>query len=384
MRRLPWLPRDRWLAYVASALVVAVVAAGSMMFEPLLDHVPTAGLVAAVLLAAWFGGFAPALAATFLAAVLLALAPPHEAPGHALAQITDIVIFVAVAVVVSRLVSTRRRIERERHVLLQRERQARAQAERLSQAKDDFLATVSHELRSPLTAIIGWVQVVRRQPNARDVARRALETVERNALLQARLIDDLLDASRIVGGGLLLRRARLDLVTLVRDVVESHRPNAGAKHLRLGCSLSPEPLPVIADAHRMAQVVGNVLANAIKFTPTGGAITVDADRVDDRARVTVTDSGPGIDPEVLPHIFERFRQGKEGRAEGGLGLGLAIVEHLVTLHGGAVRVVSAAGRGTTFVIELPLADARQAHASSGGFDPSSLAVDLSSDRLPSP
>jgi signal transduction histidine kinase len=334
-----------------------MVAAASMTLEPLLDYVPTTGLVAVVLLVAWIAGLAPALFATVLAAVLLAIAPPYEAPGHAAAQITGIVLFVAVSAAISLLASTRRRAERERSRLLKRERAARAEAERLSRAKDDFLATTLHELRSPLTAILGWVEVLRHADTTRDAVDRALGPIERSTRLQARLIDDLLDVARIVEGTLELQRTRINMVSLLGHIVESHQPGAHDKDVFLGGKIAPDALYVFADPQRIEQMVGNVISNAIKFTPLGGEVSVTLDREGDRARIAVRDDGPGIAADVLPHIFERFRQGAGARAYGGLGLGLAIVQHLVLLHGGTVRAESeGTNRGATFVIELPLAE----------------------------
>jgi len=242
-------------------------------------------------------------------------------------------------------------------LLLERERAARAEAERLSRAKDDFLAAVSHDLRAPLTVILGWVEVLRRTEPSRDALDRALGPIERNTRLQARLIDDLLDVARIVEGTLELQRTRIDLSSLLRHIVESHQPSARWKEISLGGMTPPDALYVYADSQRIEQMVGNVISNAIKFTPAGGTASVTLDREGDHATIAVRDDGPGIAPDLLPHVFEKFRQGEEARAYGGLGLGLAIVKHLVLLHGGTVRAASeGTNRGATFVIELPLAE----------------------------
>jgi signal transduction histidine kinase len=363
MRRPPWMT-GRPVRYVGAAGAVLTVAAASMTLEPLLDHVPTAGLVGAVLVVAWFGGLAPALFATTLGAALLALAPSYAAPGYTLAHVTNVVLFVTVSLVISRLASARRAIDRERQRLLESERAARGRAERLSRAKDDFLAMVSHELRSPLTAIIAWVEVLRRSEGGNPTVRRAIGPIERNARLQARLIDDLLDVARISEGTLELRRVRIDMVPIFRHIMESHHPAARAKGVILAHQVEVAALPLEIDAQRIEQVIGNLVVNAIKFTPAGGRVAVSLERVADRARIVVSDTGPGIAAELLPHIFEPFRQGADARSYGGLGLGLAIVRHLVTLHGGTVCVAPGAERGATFVVELPLAgddDARRDH-----------------------
>jgi signal transduction histidine kinase len=356
-----WRILSSWPRYVAAIAAVVVVAGLSLSLEPLLGRVPTAGLVAVVLLVAWFCGLGPALCATGLAAVLLAIAPPYELAGWPAAHVTGVVVFVTVSGVVSWLASTWRRMERERSVLLERERTARAEAERLSRAKDEFLATVSHELRSPLMAILGWVQVLRRTPAESGRMRVALDTIERNTLLQGRLIGDLLDVARIVEGKLTVSRHRIDLVPVVRQVVESYRPTARDKHVELVDESVIASAHVVADDQRIEQIVGNVVSNAIKFTPRDGRVTIRLECARDRLRIVVTDTGAGIPADLLPHVFERFRQGEAGLATGGLGLGLAIVKHLVTLHEGTVRAESAGkDRGATFIVELPLGESREA------------------------
>jgi signal transduction histidine kinase len=359
VRPTRWMSTGRPVRYLAAAVAVLTVAAASMTLEPLLDHVPTAGLVAAVLVVAWFAGFAPSVFATTLGAAILALAPSYAAPGYTLAHATNVVLFVAVSLVTSRLASARRRIDHERQELLERERAARAKAERLSRAKDDFLAMVSHELRSPLTAIIAWGQVLRRSEDTNESVRRAIGSIERNARLQARLIEDLLDGARIAEGTLELRRVRIDIVPVFRQLVESHQPAARAKGVVLISQIGVDALPMEVDAQRIEQVVGNLVTNAVKFTPAGGRVAISLERVGGRARIVVSDTGPGIAADLLPHIFEPFRQGADAHAYGGLGLGLAIVKHLVTLHGGTVDVEHGPNRGATFVVELPIAGTRK-------------------------
>ena len=349
-----------WLRYPGAALTVLAVAAASMTLEPLLDHVPTAGLVAAVLVVAWFAGVAPAVFATSLGAILLALAPSYAAPGYTLAHATDVVLFVGVSLVITRLAAGRRRIDRERQVLLERERTARAEAERLARAKDDFLAMVSHELRSPLTSIMAWVQVLRRSPDTSESVRRAIEPIERNTLLQARLVEDLLDVARVAEGALELRRARIDMVPLFGHLVESHQAAARAAGVILVAKIGVDALPLFVDPQRIEQVVSNLIGNAIKFTPAGGLVSVTLERLGGSARIMVSDTGPGIAADVLPHVFEPFRQGPDAHVLGGLGLGLAIVKHLVTMHGGTICVEPPAERGATFVVELPLGGDRDA------------------------
>jgi signal transduction histidine kinase/CheY-like chemotaxis protein len=240
--------------------------------------------------------------------------------------------------------------------LLAGEQSARAEAESANRGKDEFLAVLSHELRTPLTAMLGWVRMLRTGRLEPAQHARALETIERNTRLQSQLINDLLDVSRIVAGKLQLDYQAVDLLAVVDDTVDSLRRDAEARGLTLQTSLDPATGPVLGDATRLQQVVGNLLSNAMKFTPAGGRITVDLRPDGAGSCLMVTDTGIGIEASVLPHIFDRFRQADttSRRGHGGLGLGLAIVRHLVELHGGTVRAESG-GRdaGTTFIVRLP-------------------------------
>lgn len=268
----------------------------------------------------------------------------HVDPGVWLAVLNDITAKVA--------------LETERERLLVAERAARAQAERSNRVKDQFLAVVSHELRSPLQAILGGTQVMRLQ--ARDAAGgdlRPLEIIERNARRQASLIADLLDVARINSGKLRITPEPLDLVDAVTEAVETARRSAAAKSLALELSLPGGPLPIRADPARLDQILQNILGNAVKFTPPGGRIDVQVATASGMAEVTVTDTGQGITADFLPYLFETFRQEQAGNARsfGGLGLGLAIVKRLVQLHGGTVTARSEGEqRGATFVVRLPL------------------------------
>ncbi|HZP40218.1 MAG TPA: ATP-binding protein, partial [Candidatus Binatia bacterium] len=225
---------------------------------------------------------------------------------------------------------------------LAREQAAREAAEAANRTKDEFLAALSHELRSPLTAILTWVTLLRGSGLDEERKARALDTIERNTRLQAKLIDDLLDVSRIISGKMRLDVALVDLVRVVEDPLEAVRPAAEAKGVALEALVDAGIGPVLGDAGRLQQVVWNLLSNAVKFTPKGGRVRVSLGEAGSQARIRVSDSGRGIEPEFLPHVFERFRQADSSttRAEGGLGLGLAIVRHLVELHGGTVEVES--------------------------------------------
>ena len=239
--------------------------------------------------------------------------------------------------------------------------QSREAAETANRLKDEFLATVSHELRTPLNAIMGWARML--SMGALDEAQRtrAIETIERNAVMQQRIIEDILDVSRIITGKLRLDMSPIDLVPAVHAAVEAVRPSAVAKGVTLRADLDAGIGRVMGDSSRVQQMIWNLASNAITFTPRGGTVTVTLRRVDGSAEILVSDSGRGIAAEFLPHVFDRFRQGDASttRLHGGLGLGLAIVRHLTELHGGSVAAHSdGEGRGATFVISIPLADAR--------------------------
>lgn len=234
---------------------------------------------------------------------------------------------------------------------------ARRAAEEANRTKDEFLATLSHELRSPLGAILTWATLLRNGQVDAARTERAVAAIERNARAQAKLIEDLLDMSRIVSGGIRLEVAAVSLPALIEAAVEASRPAAETKRIRLELALERFDEPIAADAARLQQAVGNLVANAVKFTADGGRVDVRLRRDGDVARIAVIDTGRGIEPELLPIIFERFRQGDSSstRREGGLGLGLAIVRHMIELHGGRVDATSpGAGRGATFELVLPL------------------------------
>lgn len=248
------------------------------------------------------------------------------------------------------------KLNREKDELLQSERAARIELERASRMKDEFLATLSHELRTPLNAVLGWAQILAKTPMPED-AIEGLQIIERNARVQAQIIEDLLDMSRIVSGKVRLDVQRLELANVVSAAVETVRAAADAKGVRLQAVLDPAAGPVSGDVNRLQQVFWNLLTNAMKFTPRGGRVQVILERVNSHLEVSVIDTGEGIDPSFLPHVFDRFRQADGGtnRRHGGLGLGLAIVKQLVELHGGDVRAKSGGlGTGSTFTVSLPL------------------------------
>jgi signal transduction histidine kinase len=236
---------------------------------------------------------------------------------------------------------------------------AREAAEAANHLKDQFIAALSHELRTPLQPILGWTEVLRRHGSLDELTERALEAIHRNIRQQVRLVDDLLDLSRIVHGKLTLRFEALDLRDPVRSAIEAFEEAAELKRLALGTSLPAEPVPLWGDSARLQQITGNLLSNALKFTPAGGRVSVRLSVEREQAVLEIEDTGEGIAAEDLPVIFEIFRQGRETRV-GGLGIGLDLVRRLTELHGGSVRVESdGAGRGARFRVVLPLAGARQ-------------------------
>jgi len=261
-------------------------------------------------------------------------------------------------------ISRQKRPEEEREALLAAERQARLAAERASRMKDEFLATLSHELRTPLSAILGWTHLLGRAAGSVDVA-KAAATIDRNARAQARLIEELLDVSRITSGSLRLDIQPVSIAAVFETVVSALKPAADARSITLRQLDGPGAGEVLADASRLQQIVWNLLSNAIKFTSPGGHVTLAAERAPAEVTLTVSDDGPGISPDFLPHVFERFRQAEstEARTHGGLGLGLAIVRQLVELHGGTVEAQSdGLGRGATFTVRLPTHPATVADA----------------------
>ncbi|BAY32353.1 PAS/PAC sensor hybrid histidine kinase [Nostoc carneum NIES-2107] len=254
-------------------------------------------------------------------------------------------------------IDDQKQLEQERAKALAHEKLAREEAERANRIKDEFLAVLSHELRSPLNPILGWVQLL--QGRKMDEARtaQALATIERNAKLQAQLIEDLLDISRIMRGKLTLKAASVSLVFVITAALETVRLAAEAKSIHIAVSLDPEVSKVSGDAARLQQAVWNLLSNAVKFTPIGGRVEVKLTQMNSQAQIQVIDTGKGINPEFLPHVFEYFRQedGSTTRQFGGLGLGLAIARQIVEMHGGTIWADSSGeGEGACFIIQLPL------------------------------
>jgi PAS domain S-box-containing protein len=259
---------------------------------------------------------------------------------------------------IGRDIAHRKQIEEERKSLFLREQAARAEAEAANRAKDEFLAVLSHELRTPLNAIVGWVDLLLTKPGGDDAVIRALETIRRNATLQTRIIEDILDVSRIVAGKLPLDIQEVDLVSVIQAALTSILPMADAKQVRIRSDLDPKALHVAGDPRRLQQVIWNLLSNAIKFSPVSGEVGISLKQVGFESQISVADNGEGIAADQLPHIFDRFRQADSSttRKHGGLGLGLAIVRHLVEAQGGKVHAFSEGrGKGAIFTVTLPSA-----------------------------
>lgn len=261
-------------------------------------------------------------------------------------------------------VTVAKNFERERERLLANERASRLEAEEANRSKDIFLATLSHEVRTPLNAMLGWATILRKKKCSEQEVREGAEVIERNCRAQAQLLDDVLEVSRIVTGKLRLEVKPCDLASVIYAAIDVVRPAANARQINVTTAIAPAASPLVCDDVRIQQVVWNLLSNAIKFTPKGGSVHVVLNREESQARITVSDNGQGIDTDLLPYVFDRFRQADSStrRKLGGLGLGLSIVKHIVELHGGTVEAHSdGEGRGATFVVRLPIQAVQIAH-----------------------
>ena len=258
---------------------------------------------------------------------------------------------------IKRDITARKRAEERVAHLLVRERTARADAEKANRLKDEFLATLSHELRTPLNAVIGWSRILKAGRLDIESSGHAIEVIERNAWAQKQIIEDILDVSRVITGKLQLHLGPVDLIAVVNAALDAVRPALEAKDIPVKTHYQKDLKVIAGDSDRLQQVVWNLLSNASKFTPSGGVVGVRVSQDETYAEIEVSDTGPGIDAEFLPHVFERFRQadGSTTRTHGGLGLGLAIVRHLVELHGGLIAAENVTpGSGAIFTVKLPL------------------------------
>src|SRR5215217_495702 len=342
---------------------VAVGAVGAVfLFDYLFGSVIDDGshfllLATAVMASAWFAGTGPALAATVTGALVGAWQQPN-ALGNPRATGTHLALFVVQGLLVTALVSELRRARRVAEQQAVEAQEARRETESAGRMKDEFLATISHELRTPLNAVLGWLHLLRTGKLDPTTSSRGLESIERNVRLQAQLTGDLLDVSKALTGQLRLESRAVSLVDTVRQAVLASTPAAQAKAVQVTCTV-PETsrVPVLGDPTRLRQIAWHLLANAIKFTPRGGTVRLSLETVHDSAVLTVSDSGPGIDPKFLPRIFDRFTQEDPSptRTSGGLGVGLSLVRDLVELHGGDVRAENRdTNHGAVFTARFPL------------------------------
>jgi len=351
------LPSKSLQYFVAIAATAAAFTARFLLKSALGNVAPLIMFTISVVVSAWYGGLGPGLLSTALSLIL----GDYFFIAESAAERIEEALFLGIGTSISILSQARLSAEAKRQQLLASEQDARRAAEDANRLKDEFLSTVSHELRTPLTAINGWALMLRAGRLDSAQSARALETIVRSAKSQNQLIDDLLDVSRIIAGKLRLDVAPLKLGSVIEAAIETVRPAAEAKGIRVSALLDPAADAMYGDAERLQQVVWNLLSNAVKFAPNGGRVEVRLERADSYVEIVVADNGQGIKPEFLPYVFERFRQedGGTNRQQGGLGLGLAIVRHIVELHGGTVRVASEGlGKGATFTVALPIARAR--------------------------
>ena len=342
-------------ASVVRGYAVAVVAAALALVFTRLIHAPAVEpntlllFIAAVTFSSWYGGLGPGL----LAALLSGVAGAHflistDNETGASVVVLRMAEFVVLSLLICCLNAARLSAQR-------RTEAARAEAEAANRAKDVFLANASHELRTPLTSIVGWTRMLRHNLLTEAERARALEIVARNARVQRMLVDDLLDASRIATGKLHLNYQPVELAAVLTDALNIVRPTAQEKGIGVETILRHGMVQILGDYDRLQQIVWNLLSNAVKFTPAGGKIKVLLDTDDGHARICIKDTGMGITPEVLPHIFESFRQAEGSPSNTGLGLGLSIARTLAESHGGWISADSEGeGRGSTFTIMLPL------------------------------
>jgi signal transduction histidine kinase len=330
----------------------------SMLLRPAIGNAsPFLLFTPAVGIAALYGGLVPGLFATILSTAL----GSHfflSVTGEPAAERWDrVILFVLVGTVITASSALLKRSREQLAAGLWREQTAHAVAQAADRTKDDFLAMISHELQTPISVILGWLSVIRQGALGPETTVRALDTVERNARMLSRLVDDVLDRSRIATGTLRLEPQLISLVTVMHAAIDQVRGKIESAALDLHTSLPSIDVPIVGDSIRLQQVFTNLLTNAVKFTARGGSIFVNLTAMESDATVTVTDTGSGISAEMLPLVFEPYRQGRETLRQStlGLGLGLSIARHLVERHHGMIRCASdGPGRGASFIVTLPL------------------------------
>lgn len=351
---------------VLATAIVTLALAIRMLLGPAIGNAsPFLLFTPAVAIAALFGGVIPGVLATILSTALGSHFFLSVTGEPAVERWDRVMLFVLVSTVLTASSTLLKRSREQLAASLWREQKALAVAQAADRSKDDFLALISHELQTPISVVLGWLSVIREGRLSPEATKSALGTVERNAQMLSRLIDDVLDRSRIATGTLRLDPQPISLLTVVQAAVDQVRGKIESAGLDLQVSLPSVGVPVVADSIRLQQVFTNILTNAIKFTPRGGAILVSLTTSDAAATLTVTDTGNGITAELLPHIFEPFRQGRETLRQSalGLGLGLSIARYLVEQHHGMIRCASdGPGSGASFTVTLPLAEDGMWHA----------------------
>ena len=371
--------RPSFLSYaVAGGLAVGALGLTRLIW-PVIEPTSSPLFLAAVVVSAWYGGFGPGLLTTALGAlgkVYFFLKPTSSLRIEDAATALQLCLFVVLAFLISSLTGALRRAHSNNVALVAQEQTARAAADAANRAKDVLLATVSHELRTPLQAISTWLRLLRSRERCSDDLLQTLQAIERSVVTQARLIDDLLDVSRIVAGELHLEMKRIALGPAIEAATATAKAATPGKDIVLRLEIDPAAGAVMGDRERLEQVVRNLVSNALKFTPPRGRVDVRLRRAGDTVRLTVADTGCGIAANVLPQIFDEFRRGS-GSTVHGLGLGLTIVRRLVELHGGRVSARSdGPGRGAVFTVDLPTADGSAALPEAvpgGGASPHRLA-----------
>ncbi len=340
---------------IGLAAVSTVFAVDALAGAPVDDASKFLLLGTAVLASAWFAGTGPALAATVLGAVLGAFEPGYQPRTDPLVAM-HLALFVVQGLLLTAVVSELRAARRGSELQAKVAQAARREGEAANRMKDEFLATVSHELRTPLNAVLGWVHLLRTGKLDRDTSARGLETVERNVRLQAQLTGDLLDVSKVLTGELQLEAHPTSLGAAARQAVVAAGSAAKAKGVAIDVSIPDHTVVVFGDDTRLRQIAWHLLSNAIKFTPRGGTVALSIDGDHGEARMTVRDSGRGIDPQFLPRIFGCFTQADSSatRPVGGLGVGLALVRGLVELHGGEIEARNEESGGAVFTVRFPL------------------------------
>jgi signal transduction histidine kinase len=343
--------------YLFAVVVTLAGFALTRLLWPFIEPVQSPLFLGAVVLSAWFGGLGPGLLAMGIALtskLYFFIAPLRSLQSEDTVGLVQLGTFAFVAVLVSSLVAAQRRAEQERARLAEAEREARAVAEHANRAKDVFLAKVTHELRTPLQAMSSWTRVLRRPDASAEHRARALDAIEHSVQAQGRIIEDLLDVAGVVAGTVALHPAPTDLATAVHAAVGTVTAALTTSGVTVHVECDPAAGRVLADPVRLEQIVGNLVSNAVKFTPPGGRVDVRVERDGAQARIVVIDTGRGIPADVLPHIFDDFRRVNREDQPPGLGLGLAIVRRLVELHGGTVVAQSdGPGHGARFTVTLP-------------------------------